>query len=108
MINNYSKKELKNAKLTLEYGADFLKLVKSDPQLKYTVTDVDLKKVPANAEMTVKLYFEPLKSTQASLNVHLDYEVKAGQSSGASSSVFERVNLFKEGVELDIANLEKN
>jgi hypothetical protein len=106
MLNNYSKKELKGAKLTLEYGADFLKLVKTEPKLKYSVTEVDIKKVAANEERTVTLYFEPLKSTQASLNVHLDYDSKGGQSSGVSSAVFERVNLYKEGIELDLANLD--
>jgi hypothetical protein len=106
MLNNYSKKQLKGAKLTLEYGADFLKLVKTEPKLKYSVTEVDIKKVAANEERTVTLYFEPLKSTQASLNVHLDYDSKGGQSSGVSSAVFERVNLYKEGIELDLANLD--
>ena len=89
MLNNYSKKALKGAKLTLEYGADFLKVVKTEPKFKYTVTEVDIKKVAANDEMAVTLYFEPLKSTQASLNVHLDYESKGGQSSGVSTAVFE-------------------
>jgi hypothetical protein len=106
MLNNYSKKQLKGAKLTLEYGADFLKLVKTEPKLKYSVTEVDIKKVAANDEMAVTLYFEPLKSTQASLNVHLDYDSKSGQSSGVSSAVFERVNLYKEGTNLDLANLD--
>ena len=64
LINNYSKKQLKGAKLTLEYGADFLKLVKTEPEFKYNVTEVDIKKVPANDEMPVTLYFEPLKSAQ--------------------------------------------
>jgi hypothetical protein len=106
MLNNYSKKQLKGAKLTLEYGADFLKLVKTEPKLKYSVTEVDIKKVGANDEMAVTLYFEPLKSTQASLNVHLDYDSKGGQSSGVSSAVFERVNLYKEGTKLELANLD--
>jgi len=92
--------------LTLEYGADYLKLVKTDPSFKYTVTEVDLKKIPANDEMSVALYFEPLKSTQASLNVHMDYEAKGGQSSGVSTAVFERVDLYKEGASLDISNLD--
>ena len=106
MINNYSKKQLKGAKLALEYGADYLKLVKTDPSLKYTVTEVDLKKVAANEEMSVTLYFEPLKSTQASLNVHMDYEAKGGQSSGVSTAVFERVDLYKEGSSLDVSALD--
>jgi len=106
MINNYSKKPLKGAKLTLEYGADFLKVVKTEPKLKYTVTEVDIKKVGANDEMAVALYFEPLKSTQASLNVHLDYESKGGQSSGVSTAVFERVNLYKEGASLNLSDLD--
>jgi hypothetical protein len=106
MINNYSKKQLKGAKLALEYGADYLKLVKTEPSLKYTVTEVDLKKVPANDEMSVTLYFEPLKSTQASLNVHMDYDAKAGQSSGVSTAVFERVDLYKEGTSLDVSDLD--
>ena len=106
MINNYSKKQLKGAKLTLEYGADYLKLVKTDPSFKYTVTEVDLKKIPANDEMSVTLYFEPLKSTQASLNVHMDYEAKGGQSSGVSTAVFERVDLYKEDASLDISDLD--
>ncbi|RZD33464.1 MAG: hypothetical protein CXT75_11735 [Methanobacteriota archaeon] len=105
MLNNYSKKQLKGVKLTLEYGADFLKLVKTEPKLKYSVTEVDIKKVAANAEMAVTLYFEPLKSTQASLNVHLDYDSKTGQSS-VSSAVFERVNLYKEGIKLELENLD--
>ena len=106
MINNYSKKQLKGAKLTLEYGADYLKLVKTEPSLKYTVTEVDLKKVPANDEMGVTLYFEQLKSTQASLNVHMDYEAKGGQSSGVSTAVFERVDLYKEDASLDVSDLD--
>ena len=106
MINNYSKKQLKGAKLTLEYGADFLKLVKTEPKLKYNVTEVDIKKVGANDEMAVTLYFEPLKSTQASLNVHLDYDSKGGQASGVSTAVFERVNLYKEGATLNLADLD--
>ena len=106
MLNNYSKKALKGAKLTLEYGADFLKIVKTEPEFKYTVTEVDIKKVAANDEMSVTLYFEPLKSTQASLNVHLDYESKGGQSSGVSTAVFERVNLYKEGATLNIADID--
>ena len=106
MLNNYSKKQLKGAKLSLEYGADFLKLVKTEPKLKYSVTEVDIKKVGANDEMAVTLYFEPLKSTQASLNVHLDYDSKGGQSSGVSSAVFERVNLYKEGTNLELGNLD--
>ena len=106
MINNYSKKQLKGAKLTLEYGADYLKLVKTEPSLKYTVTEVDLKKVPANDEMSVTLYFEQLKSTQASLNVHMDYEAKGGQSSGVSTAVFERVDLYKEDASLDVSDLD--
>ena len=61
LINNYSKKQLKGAKLTLEYGADFMKLVKTEPEFKYKVTEIDIKKVPANDEMPVTLYFEPLK-----------------------------------------------
>jgi hypothetical protein len=106
MLNNYSKKALKGAKLALEYGADFLKVVKTEPEFKYTVTEVDIKKVAANDEMSVTLYFEPLKSTQASLNVHLDYESKGGQSSGVSTAVFERVNLYKEGATLNIADID--
>ena len=106
LINNYSKKQLKGAKLTLEYGADFMKLVKTEPKFKYNVTEVDIKKVPANDEMPITLYFEPLKSAQASLNVHLDYESKGGNASGVSSAVFERVNLYKEGQTLNIADLE--
>ena len=106
LINNYSKKQLKGAKLTLEYGADFMKLVKTEPKFKYKVTEVDIKKVPANDEMPVTLYFEPLKSAQASLNVHLDYESKGGNASGVSSAVFERVNLYKEGQSLNIADIE--
>ena len=106
MINNYSKKQLKGAKLSLEYGTDYLKLVKTEPSLKYTVTEVDLKQIKANDEMGVTLYFEPLKSTQASLNVHMDYEAKGGQSSGVSTAVFERVDLFKEGASLDVDALE--
>jgi hypothetical protein len=106
MINNYSKKQLKGAKFSLEYGTDYLKLVKTEPSLKYTVTEVDLKQVKANDEMGVTLYFEPLKSTQASLNVHMDYEAKGGQSSGVSTAVFERVDLFKEGASLDVDALE--
>ena len=106
LINNYSKKQLKGAKLTLEYGADFMKLVKTEPKFKYNVTEVDIKKVPANDEMPIALYFEPLKSAQASLNVHLDYESKGGNASGVSSAVFERVNLYKEGQTLNIADLE--
>ena len=106
MINNYSKKQLKGAKLTLEYGADFLKLVKTEPKFKHTVTEVDIKKVGANDEMAVTLYFEPLKSTQASLNVHLDYDSKGGQASGVSTAVFERVNLYKEGANLNLADID--
>ena len=106
LINNYSKKQLKGAKLTLEYGADFMKLVKTEPEFKYKVTEIDIKKVPANDEMPVTLYFEPLKSAQASLNVHLDYESKGGNASGVSSAVFERVNLYKEGQSLNIADIE--
>ena len=106
LINNYSKKQLKGAKLTLEYGADFMKVVKTEPEFKNTVTEVDIKKVGANDELAVTLYFEPLKSTQASLNVHLDYESKGGQSSGVSSAVFERVNLYKEGQSLNIADID--
>ena len=106
LINNYSKKQLKGAKLTLEYGADFMKVVKTEPKFKYNVTEVDIKKVPANDEMPVTLYFEPLKSAQASLNVHLDYESKGGNASGVSSAVFERVNLYKEGQSLNIADIE--
>ena len=68
LINNYSKKQLKGAKLTLEYGADFMKIAKTEPKFKHKVTEVDIKKVPANDEMPVTLYFEPLKSAQASLN----------------------------------------
>ena len=56
--------------------------------------------------MAVTLYFEPLKSTQASLNVHLDYESKGGQSSGVSTAVFERVNLYKEGASLNLSDLD--
>ena len=106
LINNYSKKQLKGAKLTLEYGADFLKVVKTEPKFKYSVTEVDIKKVPANDEMPVTLYFEPLKSAQASLNIHLDYESKGGNASGVSSAAFERVDLYKEGQSLDIADLD--
>jgi len=106
LINNYSKKQIKGAKLTLEYGTDFLKLVKTEPEFKYKVTEVDIKKVPGNDEMPVTLYFEPLKSAQASLNVHLDYEAKGGNASGVSSAVFERVNLFKEGQSLNISDLD--
>ena len=106
LINNYSKKQLKGAKLTLEYGADFMKIAKTEPKFKYKVTEVDIKKVPANDEMPVTLYFEPLKSAQASLNVHLDYDTKGGNASGVSSAVFERVNLYKEGQSLNIADLD--
>jgi len=106
MINNYSKKQLKGAKFSLEYGADYLKLVKTEPSLKHSVTEVVLKPIKANDEMGVTLYFEPLKSTQASLNVHLDYEAKGGQSSGVSTAVFERVDLYKEGSSLDVSNLD--
>jgi len=106
LVNNYSKKALKGAKLTLEYGADFMKLVKTEPKFKYKITEVDIKKVPANDEMPVTLYFEPLKSAQASLNVHLDYESKGGNASGVSSAVFERVNLYKEGQTLNIADID--
>ena len=106
LINNYSKKQLKGARLTLEYGADFLKLVKTEPKFKYNVTEVDIKKVPGNDEMPVTLYFEPLKSAQASLNIHLDYESKGGNASGVSSAAFERVDLYKEGQSLDIADLD--
>jgi hypothetical protein len=106
MINNYSKKQLKGAKFSLEYGADYLKLVKTEPSLKHSVTEVELKPIKANDEMGVTLYFEPLKSTQASLNVHLDYEVKGGQSSGVSAAVFERVDLYKEGTSLDVSDLD--
>ena len=56
--------------------------------------------------MPVTLYFEPLKSAQASLNVHLDYEAKGGNASGVSSAVFERVNLFKEGQNLNLSDLD--
>jgi hypothetical protein len=106
MINNYSKKQLKGAKFSLEYGADYLKLVKTEPSLKHSVTEVELKQIKANDEVGVTLYFEPLKSTQASLNVHLDYEAKGGQSAGVSTSVFERVDLFKEGASLDVSDLD--
>ena len=106
MINNYSKKQLKGAKFSLEYGADYLKLVKTEPSLKHSVTEVELKPIKANDEVGVTLYFEPLKSTQASLNVHLDYEAKGGQSSGVSTAVFERVDLYKEGASLDVSNLD--
>jgi hypothetical protein len=106
MINNYSKKQLKGAKFSLEYGADYLKLIKTEPSLKHSVTEVELKQIKANDEVGVTLYFEPLKSTQASLNVHLDYEAKGGQSSGVSTSVFERVDLFKEGASLDVSDLD--
>ena len=92
--------------MTLEYGADFLKLVKTEPEFKYNVTEVDIKKVPANDEMPVTLYFEPLKSAQASLNVHLDYESKGGNASGVSSAAFERVDLYKEGQSLNLSDLE--
>ena len=102
LLNNYSKKAIKGAKLTLEYGSDFLKLVKTEPNYKYKVNEVDIKKIPANAEMSVTLYFEPLKSVQASLNVHLDYDSKGGNASGVSSAVFERVDLYKPGVNLSI------
>jgi len=105
LLNNYSKKQIKGAKLTLEYGADFLKLVKTEPEFKYKVNEVDIKKVPANAEMSVTLYFEPLKSAQASLNVHLDYDTKGGHASGVSSAVFERVDLYKDGVTLNIDDI---
>jgi len=105
LLNNYSKKQIKGAKLTLEYGTDFLKLVKTEPEYKYKVNEVDIKKIPANDEMPVTLYFEPLKSSQASLNVHLDYEAKGGHASGVSSAVFERVNLFKEGQALNISDI---
>jgi hypothetical protein len=106
MINNYSKKQLKGAKFSLEYGADYLKLVKTEPSLKHSVTEVELKPIKANDEVGVTLYFEPLKSTQASLNVHLDYEAKGGQSSGVSTAVFERVDLYKEGASLDVSSLD--
>jgi hypothetical protein len=106
MINNYSKKQLKGAKFSLEYGADYLKLIKTEPSLKHSVTEVELKPIKANDEVGVTLYFEPLKSTQASLNVHLDYEAKGGQSSGVSSAVFERVDLYKEGASLDVSSLD--
>ena len=106
MINNYSKKQLKGAKFNLEYGADYLKLIKTEPSLKYSVTEVELKPIKANDEIGVTLYFEPLKSTQASLNVHLDYEAKGGQSSGVSTAVFERVDLYKEGASLDVSSLD--
>ena len=106
MINNYSKKQLKGAKFSLEYGADYLKLVKTEPSLKHSVTEVELKQIKANDEVGVTLYFEPLKSTQASLNVHLDYEAKGGQSSGVSTAVFERVDLYKEGASLDVSSLD--
>ena len=76
------------------------------PEFKNTVTEVDIKKVGANDELAVALYFEPLKSTQASLNVHLDYESKGGQSSGVSTAVFERVNLYKEGASLNLSDLD--
>jgi hypothetical protein len=105
LLNNYSKKAIKGAKLTLEYGSDFLKLVKTEPNYKYKVNEVDIKKIPANAEMSVTLYFEPLKSVQASLNVHLDYDSKGGNASGVSSAVFERVDLFKEGVKLNLDDI---
>ena len=106
MINNYSKKQLKGAKFSLEYGADYLKLIKTEPSLKHSVTEVELKPIKANDEVGVTLYFEPLKSTQASLNVHLDYEAKGGQSSGVSTAVFERVDLYKEGASLDVSSLD--
>ena len=106
MINNYSKKQLKGAKFSLEYGADYLKLIKTEPSLKHSVTEIELKPIKANDEVGVTLYFEPLKSTQASLNVHLDYEAKGGQSSGVSSAVFERVDLYKEGASLDVSSLD--
>ena len=83
-----------------------MKLVKTEPSLKHSVTEVVLKPIKANDEMGVTLYFEPLKSTQASLNVHLDYEAKGGQSSGVSTAVFERVDLYKEGSSLDVSNLD--
>jgi hypothetical protein len=105
LLNNYSKKAIKGAKLTLEYGSDFLKLVKTEPNYKYKVNEVDVKKIPANAEMSVTLYFEPLKSVQASLNVHLDYDSKGGNASGVSSAVFERVDLYKEGVKLNLDDI---
>jgi hypothetical protein len=105
LLNNYSKKQIKGAKLTLEYGSDFLKLVKTEPDYKYKVNEVDIKKIPANAEMSVILYFEPLKSVQASLNVHLDYDSKGGNASGVSSAVFERVDLYKDGVTLNIDDI---
>ena len=81
-------------------------MVKTEPNFKHTVTEVDIKKVGANDEMAVTLYFEPLKSTQASLNVHLDYDSKGGQASGVSTAVFERVNLYKEGANLNLADLD--
>ena len=56
--------------------------------------------------MSVTLYFEPLKSTQASLNVHLDYDSKSGQSSGVSTAVFERVDLYKEGSKLNVTDID--
>jgi len=65
-----------------------------------------LKPIKANDEVGVTLYFEPLKSTQASLNVHLDYEAKGGQSSGVSTAVFERVDLYKEGASLNVSSLD--
>jgi len=83
-----------------------LKLVKTEPSLKHSVTEVELKPIKANDEVGVTLYFEPLKSTQASLNVHLDYEAKGGQSSGVSTAVFERVDLYKEGTSLDVSSLD--
>ena len=56
LINNYSKKQLKGAKLTLEYGADFMKLVKTEPKFKYNVTEVDIKKVPANDDANYTVF----------------------------------------------------
>ena len=106
LLNNYSKKPIKGAKLTLEYGSDFLKLVRTEPTYKYKVNEVDLKKIPANAEMSVTLYFEPLKSAQASLNVNLDYESKGGHASGVSTAVFERVDLYKNDVTLNIDEID--
>ena len=45
-------------------------------------------------------------AAQASLNVHLDYDSKGGNAAGVSSAVFERVNLYKEGQTLNIADLD--
>ena len=45
----------------MNVALNLLKLVKTEPKFKYNVTEVDIKKVPANDEMPLTLYFEPLK-----------------------------------------------